>query len=82
MAEWLLYGMMGIPLVCGVLALLAGSDRLRNGIAALSAVAVATPFIFRSRFKVAPDCHPFRKRTAKGRIAEAEGQAPYRRAAV
>ena len=41
MAEWVLYGMMGIPLICGVLALLTKHDRLRNVIVALSAVAVA-----------------------------------------
>ncbi len=41
MAEWVLYGLMGIPLICGVLALLAKHDRLRNVIVALSAVAVA-----------------------------------------
>lgn len=41
MAEWVLYGMMGIPLICGVLALLTKHDRLRNVVVALSAVAVA-----------------------------------------
>ena len=35
MAEWVLYGMMGIPLICGVLALLTKHDRLRNVIVAL-----------------------------------------------
>ncbi len=41
MAEWVLYGMMGVPLICGILALLTKYDRLRNSLVVLSAMGIA-----------------------------------------
>ncbi len=41
MTEWVMYSLLGIPLVCGVLAWMAKSSQVRNLIVVVSAIAVA-----------------------------------------